>query len=89
MARQMDVPKTAAYDIRKGITCSHLEGFGLSLVGGLAGHSLQQRSDNGLILTLSLGPSWNNPDLTELLLSHLKCSMCVTSKDMITLPMSF
>ena len=45
------------------------------------GRSLLQLSESGLILTLSLGPSWNNPDLTELLLSHLKFSMCVTSKD--------
>ena len=40
-----------------------------------------QLSKNGLSLTLSVGPSWNNPDLTELLLSHLKFSICVTSKD--------
>ena len=45
------------------------------------GLSLLQLSENGLFLTLSLGPSWNYPDMAELLLSHLKISMCVTSKD--------
>ena len=45
------------------------------------GRSLLQLSENGLFLILSLGPSWNYPDMTELLLSHLKFSMCVTSKD--------
>ena len=45
------------------------------------GRSLLQLSENWLFLTLSLGPFWNYPDMTELLLSHLKFSMCVTSKD--------
>ena len=60
------ISQLAAYDIRKGITCSHLEVFGLSLVCSRVGRSLLQLSENGLILTLFLGPSWNNPDLTEL-----------------------
>ena len=45
------------------------------------GRSLLQLSENGHFLTLSLGPSWNYPDMTELLLPHLKFSVCVTSKD--------
>ena len=44
------------------------------------GRSLLQLSENGLFLTNSLGPSWIYPDMTELLLSHLKFSMCVTAK---------
>ena len=43
--------------------------------------SLLQLSENGLFLTLSLGPSWNYPDMTEQLWSHLNFSMRVTSKD--------
>ena len=107
----MDVPNSAihisqpaVYDIRKGITRSHLEGFDISLVGGRVGRSLLQLSENGLILALSLGPSWNNRDLTDLFFSHPKFSICVTSKNaqislslcclqkktcVITLPMSF
>ena len=45
------------------------------------GRSLLQLSENELSLPLSPGPSLNYPDMTELLLSHLKFSMCVTSKD--------
>ena len=40
------------------------------------GRSLLQLSENGLFLTLSLGPSWNYPDMTELFLSHLMFYVC-------------